>query len=175
MADATTIDARPRRRDRRQQVATVTATQLGVHLGITRQRIAALADVEHVIERLPDGRFDRDACRLRYLNWLRDPARRGARSEAEAALQKQKSNWLALKIARYEREHITMEEHNHFVDTITGLFLTALGSLPAIMGGHDLAARRKWENFVYETRKRLADEALRLAEEAERNDRRRAG
>src|SRR5262245_31656645 len=47
-----------RRREHRRPVATVTATQLGVHLGITRQRIAALADVEHVIERLPDGRFD---------------------------------------------------------------------------------------------------------------------
>jgi hypothetical protein len=126
----------------------VTATQLGGHLGITRQRIAALTEVEHVIERLPDGRFDQDACRLRYLNWLRDPARRGARSEAEAALQKQKSTWLALKIARYEREHITMEEHNHFVDTITSLFLTALGSLPAMMGGNDLTIRRKWEAFV---------------------------
>jgi hypothetical protein len=43
------------------------------------------------------------------------------------------------------------------------------------MGGHDLAARRKWENFVYETRKKLADKALQFAEEAERNDRRRAG
>ena len=101
-----------------------------------------------MIERLPDGRFDQDACRLRYLNWLRDPARRGARSEAEAALQKQKSTWLALKIARHEREHITMEEHNHFVDTITSLFSTALGSLSAMMGGNDLTIRRKWEAFV---------------------------
>lgn len=28
------------------------------------QRIGALADTEHVIERLPNGRFDQDACRL---------------------------------------------------------------------------------------------------------------
>jgi len=55
MADATTMKARPRRRGRRQQVATVTATQLGVHLGLTRQRISALAN-ENVITRLPGGR-----------------------------------------------------------------------------------------------------------------------
>jgi hypothetical protein len=46
--------------------ATVTATQLGEHLWLTRQRIGALAD-EGVIERLPNARFDQDACRLRYL------------------------------------------------------------------------------------------------------------
>ena len=54
------------------QPATVTATQLGEHLGLTRQRIGALADTEHVIERLPNGRFDQDDCRLRYLRWLRE-------------------------------------------------------------------------------------------------------
>jgi hypothetical protein len=53
-----------------------------------------------------------------------------------------------------------MEEHNHFVDTITGLFLTALGSLPAMMGGNDLTIRRKWEAFAYYLRRKLADEAL---------------
>src|SRR5262245_33747745 len=50
-------------------------------LGPTRQRIAALAD-ENVITRLPSGRFNETDSRLRYLNWLRDPARRLARSEA---------------------------------------------------------------------------------------------
>jgi len=70
---------------------TVTATQLGAHLGLTRQRIGALADTELVIERLPDGRFDQDACRLAYLKWLRDPARRSARSKADADLQRAKA------------------------------------------------------------------------------------
>ncbi len=67
---------------------------------------------------------------------------------------------VAYQIARYECEHITIEEHNAFVDTIMGLYLSSLGQLPAIMGGQDLAARRKWDNFVYETRKKLADKAL---------------
>jgi len=67
-----------------------------------------------------------------------------------------------------------IEEHNHFADTIMGLYLPSLAQLPAIMGGNDLTTRRKWEIFVYDTRKRLADKALQLAEEAERNDRRRS-
>jgi len=67
-----------------------------------------------------------------------------------------------------------MDEHNAFVDTIMGLYLSSLSQLPATMGGNDLVARRKWEKFVFDTRKRLADKARQLAEEAERNDRRRS-
>jgi hypothetical protein len=85
MTDLPTLDrptpakiVRPRR-DAPSKPATVTATQLGEHLGLTRQRIGALADTEHVIERLPNGRFDQNACRLKYLAWLRDPQRRSAR------------------------------------------------------------------------------------------------
>jgi len=65
-----------------------------------------------------------------------------------------------------------MDEHNAFVDTIVGLYLSSLSQLPATMGGNDLAHRRKWEKFVFDTRKRLAEKARQLAEEAERNDRR---
>jgi hypothetical protein len=46
------------------QVAAVTARQLGVDLGRTKQRIAAFADFERVIERLPGGRFDH------WLSWF---------------------------------------------------------------------------------------------------------
>jgi hypothetical protein len=45
----------------------------------------------------------------------------------------------------------------------------SLASLPASMGGNDLMIRRKWEAFVYD----LAEKALQLAEEAEKNDKRR--
>ena len=38
-------------------IASVNATQLGEHLGLTRQRIGVLANTEYVIERLPNGGF----------------------------------------------------------------------------------------------------------------------
>jgi hypothetical protein len=79
-------------------IASVTATQLGEHLGLTRQRIGVLADTEHVIERLPNGRFNQDDCRLRYLRWLRDPARRSARSEAAATHVEAKTQLLRIRI-----------------------------------------------------------------------------
>ncbi len=47
-------------------IASVTATQLGEHLGLTRQRIRVLADIENVIERLPNGRFNLDRREVQY-------------------------------------------------------------------------------------------------------------
>ncbi len=44
----------------------MTATQLGEHLGLTRQRIRVLADIENVIERLPNGRFNLDRREVQY-------------------------------------------------------------------------------------------------------------
>jgi hypothetical protein len=38
-------------------VAGVSATELAEHLSLTRQRITVLAPVEHVLERLPAGKF----------------------------------------------------------------------------------------------------------------------
>jgi hypothetical protein len=62
----------------------VTATALAVHLGVSQPYISLMA-AEGVIPRRPDGRFDQDVCRLAYLKWLRDPARRSVRSQADAA------------------------------------------------------------------------------------------
>jgi len=62
-----------------------------------------------------------------------------------------------------------MEEHCRVIDTLAGIPLTGLASLPAAMSGNDLTIRRKWERFVYDLRTKLANEALRLADEAEKN------
>ena len=91
---------------RERAAGTVTATQLGAHLALSRQHICTLADVEHIIERLPNGRFDQDACRLAYLKWLRDPARRSARTQADAEFQRAKTELLKIKIA--EKHKILM-------------------------------------------------------------------
>jgi hypothetical protein len=110
---------------------TVTATQLGVHLGLTRQRIGTLADVERVIERLPDGRFDQDACRVAYLKWLRDPARRSARSEADADFQRAKTELIKIRIAEKHRTLMLASDHEAFVEELVGLFLSRLSGFAA--------------------------------------------
>ena len=164
MADATTLDARPKRRHRRRQVTVVTATQLGVHLGITRQRIAALADVEHLIQRLPDGRFDLDDCRWRYLDWLRDPERRSARSEADARYVDAKTELLRLRVAEKCRDLISRSEVDETLHAIAGIVTTHLGGLAARCTP-DLKIRAVIDAVVREVRTEMAVAATELADE----------
>jgi hypothetical protein len=67
---------------------TVGAKQLARHLDLTHPRIAQLADEEHVFERLPNGRFNLDDSRVRYIRWLRDPERRSAKSKVTRNLRR---------------------------------------------------------------------------------------
>jgi hypothetical protein len=167
MTDASTLDQTPAHRGggRDQPAVTVTATQLGVHLALTRQRICVLADVEHVIERLPDGRVDQDACRLAYLKWLRDPARRSARTEADAAHIAAKTEMLQLRLMEKKRTLVRRDDVNELIDSMAGLVLTKLGGLPARVGGADLVARRKAEAVVLELRREIAEACQQLADE----------
>jgi len=80
-----------RTKQRRQDGAGVSARKLAVHLDLSIQRIAQLANIEHVIAKLPNGKFDQDACRVAYLRWLRDPDRRSARTKADADFVKAKT------------------------------------------------------------------------------------
>jgi hypothetical protein len=110
--------------------ATVTATQLGAHLGLTRQRIAALAD-DNVIRTLPGGRFNETDSRLRYLNWLRDPARRSAKSEADARFVDARAELLRFRIAEKRRDLIPKEEVDQTIDAIVAIVTTHLGGMAA--------------------------------------------
>jgi hypothetical protein len=163
MTDVSPLAQAPARRER--PVATVTATQLGLHLGLTRQRIGTLADVEHVIQRLPDGRFDQDDSRLRYLRWLRDPARRSARTQADADHVKVKTEMLQLRLMEKKRQLVRVDDVNELIDTFVGLVLAKLGGLPARVGGADLVARRKAEAVVLELRREIAAACNAMADE----------
>jgi len=79
------------------------------------------------------------------------------RSEAAAEHHRLRAQMVALQIATHEKRYVPVEVYDAMIDDMTGMFLTALSSLPAIMAPHDLTGRRKWEGFVYDTCKRLAD------------------
>jgi hypothetical protein len=82
------------------------------------------------------------AAYVRFLRQQRDQDQ-SPRSEAAAEHHRLKAQLLAYQIAKHEREHITIDAHNHFVDTVMGLYLSSLAQLPATMGGNDLTTRRK--------------------------------
>jgi len=77
--------------------ASVLATHLARHLDLSRQRVQQLVD-ENVIVQQPNGRFDQDQCRVRYLRWLRDPERRSARSQADADFVRAKTELIAIRV-----------------------------------------------------------------------------
>ena len=163
MADVSPLAQAPPGRER--AAGTVTATQLGAHLALSRQHICTLADVQHVIERLPNGRFDQDDCRLRYLRWLRDPARRSARTQADADHVKVKTEMLQLRLMEKKRQLVQVDEVNTMIDGLVGLMLTGLSGFAARCGGRDLAARRAIDAAVYDLRLELSKAATKLADE----------
>jgi hypothetical protein len=148
---------------RRPAPATVTATQLGEHLGLARQRISALAD-DGVIERLPNARFDRDACRLRYLRWLRDPARRSARPEAAAKHAEAKTQLLHIRIEEKQRKLVRRDDVNELIDQIAGTVLTHLSGMSARCS-RDIQVRRNIGAVVMQIRREISEACSKAADE----------
>ncbi|MFZ0852419.1 MAG: hypothetical protein WAO08_24840 [Hyphomicrobiaceae bacterium] len=152
-------------RDKGSNGSSVTATQLGKHLDLSRQRVQQLVD-EYVIARLPDGRFDLDDSRVRYLRWLRDPERRSVRTQADAEHVKAKTEMLQLKLAEKRGELVRQSDVDALIDDLVGVTLTAMSSMPARCAPRgDLATRRCIERVIFEVRSEIANIAQRKADE----------
>jgi|SRR6185295_16672200 phage terminase Nu1 subunit (DNA packaging protein) len=129
-------------------------------------RVQQLVD-EHVIARLPNGKFDQDACRVAYLRWLRDPERRSARTRADADFVKAKTEMMQLKLAEKRGELVCQSDVDALIDELMGITLTAMSSMPARCAPRgDLATRRCIERVVFEVRTEIARIAQRKADEA---------
>ena len=58
---------------------------------------------------------------------------------------------LQLRIAERKKELMMASECYGLLDEVHGLFMTHLSSLPAKIGGRDLAMRRKVEKAIYDS------------------------
>ena len=154
----------PRLKQPRAAGKTVTATALAKHLDLSQQRITQLAD-EHIIDRLPDRRFDQDACRIAYLRWLRAPERRMQRSKVDSDFVKAKTELIAIRVREKKRELMMTEEALADIEQLIGIVLTEMSSMPALIGGSDLQLRRKVEKAVFDTRVKLANIFNKIADE----------
>jgi hypothetical protein len=166
MSELATTDRVPKRAKARSRVVDdiVTANGLATHLGMSRQNVGRLT-AEAVLEQRSDGRYEQTASRLRYIKHLRAEHRRSPRSEADAAHASAKAEMLQLRIAKEKRELMHVAEHNEFVDKCIGMILTRIGGLPALIGGADLAVRRKVEGVIFQLRVEIADECQRQADD----------
>ena len=145
-------------------IASVTATQLGEHLGLTRQRIGSAADIEHVIERLPNGRFNQDQSRLKYLAHLRLPERRSAGSEAAAKHTEAKTALLQVRIMEKQRTLVPHDVYDAMIDQMAGLVLTHLSGMAARCS-RDLTVRRNIDAVVDQIRREIAVACVKAADE----------
>lgn len=146
---------------RRRKVAPVTASALAQHLGVSRQYVARLAD-EQTIVRQDDGLFDQDAARLAYLNWLRSPERRSARSAADSKFTEAKTTLLEIRMQEKLGKLVPVEVLEDSVDIIVGMYRTELVSLPARFT-RDVRERHRLEGLIRELLRRVANEAGRRA------------
>ena len=167
MIATVTIDrppvAKPVSRPRSRKPATVSTSALAAHLDCSRSYVGKL-EAEGVLHRYGDG-FPLDQSRVAYLRFLRRERKQSPRSEADADFQRAKTELIRLRIQEKQRELIPIAEAIDVTDKIMGIVLTAMGSMPARIGGHDLAARRKIEQIVFEIRTEIADAAHALADE----------
>ena len=147
------------------QPATVSASALAVHLDCSRQYIGKL-EAEGVIQRQGGG-FPLDQSRIAYLRYLRRERRQSARTEADAAHAKAKTELLQIRIMEKRRELVRQNDVDELIDQIAGVTLTALSSLPARCAPRgDLATRRAIERVVFEVRTEIAKVCEEMADKA---------
>jgi hypothetical protein len=150
-------------RQRQQPVARavvgVSGRRLAQHLDLSLQRVTQLTKTEHVIERLPNGTYDQDDCRIRYLRWLRDAQRRAGRSKADADFTAAKAELIRLRIAEKTNTlmptEIAVERMKLVIFTFINK-LTSIGPRLAFVSGNTYGARREIDAIIHETRKELA-------------------
>ena len=142
----------------------VSASRMAAHLGFERPMLDRLR-AQGVIKREADGRYDVEATRLAYIKHLREARRLSPRSAADAEFARSKSELIQIRIMKEKRELMLTAECDAMVDEIHGLFMTHLSSLPAKIGGRDLAERRKVEKAIFDMRTELANEADKRAKE----------
>ena len=134
------------------------------HLCFERAYLATLVS-QGVLKQRPDGKFDLDANRRAYIEFLREARKRSPKSEADSAFTQAKAELLQIRIAEKKRQLMLTSEVDEMIDEIHGLFMTALSSLPAKIGGRDLGERRKVEKAIYDMRVELSAAALARANE----------
>jgi phage terminase Nu1 subunit (DNA packaging protein) len=147
--------ARPASRQRPRQPATVNASALARHLDCSRAYIGKL-EAEGVIQRQGGG-FPLDQSRVAYLQYLRRERRQSPRAEADADHVKLKTEMLQLRLMEKKRELVRRADVDELIDSIAGVTLTALSSLPARCAPRgDLAIRRSIERVMFEVRTEIA-------------------
>jgi hypothetical protein len=165
---------KPRARSKQLQAGagdTVGARALARHLDLTHQRIRQLVE-EQVLEQLPSGKFDQDAARVAYIQWLRSAERRVAKSKVDSDFVRAKTELIDIRIREKKRDLIEFSEALDMGDRLVGTMLTAMSGMATrvarlVDGPSFLSVRREVDKIVYDTRVSLANQFSEFANQAE--------
>ncbi|MGN6284507.1 MAG: hypothetical protein ACTHM2_05085 [Afipia sp.] len=124
----------------------VSQAWLAKHLDVTPARISQLVKDGEFVPGV-DGKLDPDACRVRYIRWLRDETRRSSQSEQRKRLEAAKARGEELRVAREENRLVEMDEVEAVFADILGTFRSELSGLPAA-STRDLAIRSEIEKHL---------------------------
>lgn len=124
-----------------------------------------------MLEQLPDGKFNLDDSRVRYIRWLRDAERRTAKSKVDSDFVKAKTELIAIRVREKQRDLIEFSEMMEMTEKLIGTMLTAMGGMAPrvarlVEGNASLAIRREVDRIVYDTRVSLANQFTEFAEQA---------
>jgi hypothetical protein len=150
---------------------TATTTATAKHLDLSQQRITQLVD-ENVLQRLPNGRFDLNDCRVRYIRWLRDPERRTAKSKVDSDFVKAKTELIAIRVREKQRALMETSEAMEMMEKMIGTVLTHMGGMAPraarlVEGNASLLIRREVDRIVFDTRTDIANQFNEFARWAE--------
>jgi hypothetical protein len=140
----------------------VGARKLALHLDLSYQRVGQLTDEEHVLERLPNGKFNLDDSRVRYIRWLRDPERRTAKSKVDSDFVRAKTELIAIRVREKQRTLMETSEAMEMMEQLIGTVLTAMGGMAPrvarlVEGNSSLVVRREVDRIVFDTRVDMAN------------------
>ena len=105
-----------------------------------------------------------DETRRRYIAYLREQRKLSPRTVADVGYQTARADLIRLRVAEKQGQLIPADVHERRVEDFAGIVLTALGSLPAKIGGADLGLRRRIESAVREVRRTIAQAAIAKAD-----------
>jgi hypothetical protein len=145
----------------RKQKSGVSAQAMALHLGMARPSLDVLL-ADRIIEKLPNGRFDIDATRVKYIQHLRRARRTSPETTARAAYDQAKAHDLAVRSAIRDGTLMETDEAMAIIDELMGILLTGLSGMAARIT-RDMEVRRAIDREVYNLRQALADKCAQRA------------
>jgi hypothetical protein len=124
----------------------VSQVTLAKHLDISQQRVAQFV-AEGIFPRLPDGKLDRDVCRVIYIRWLRDETRKSSASEAATRVQHARALEIEVRTARELSKLVPTEDVLAWNAEILGTLRAELTGVPAA-STRDLEMRAEIEKQI---------------------------